>query len=60
MEGRCDDLELDVGHIASRRKGLLPSQEDGLLLMGQALPARIPLVVRPPPLLVRALLDAAR
>jgi hypothetical protein len=51
MEGRCDDLELDVGHLASRRKGLLRPAMDG------ADTARgIPLVVRPPPLLVRALL----
>ena len=56
MEGRCDDLELDVGHLASCRKGLLPSREDSLLWMGQTLPARIPLVVRPPSLLVCALL----
>ena len=56
MDGRCDDVELDVGHLASRGKGLLPSREDDLLWVGQTLPARVPLVVRPPPLLVRALL----
>src|SRR5262249_55895712 len=29
MEGRCDDLGLDVGHLASRRKGLLRPAMDG-------------------------------
>jgi len=51
MEGRCDDLELTSVTLPHAAKDC-----SGLLWMGQTRPAGIPLVVRPPPLLVRALL----
>jgi len=51
MEGRCDDLELTSVTLPHAAKDY-----SGLLWMGQTRPAGIPLVVRPPPLLVRALL----